>query len=239
MTRNKITVCILAVAAAIVFAGAFLGASADSMKGEKKIEIEIFAPEKGDMVGLGNRAFLVDMSVGFRGFNLTQTGFTAPQLTGPGAHNDTAPFPGTFSPGKDDRFPGLIVLLSGTTINAPFSGPGTNLANLFNIVTVTDRRTIGMAGEHGRGIEKGELCMDCPVTELWATWIVGAPAFGTGNSTLLVAIADDKNKDGIFNDAPNSVPDADGDGDVDKDDLEASGVASGIVEVGFFINPNP
>lgn len=80
--------------------------------------------------------------------------------------------------------------------------------------------------------------MDCPVTELWATWIVGASAFGTGNSTLLVAIAEDKNGDGFFNDAPNAVPDADGDGDVDKDDLEASGVASGRVEVEFFINPN-
>ncbi len=238
MKRNRVIIIILAVVTAIVFAGAFLSASADNIKGEKKINIDVFAPEKGDMAGLGNRAFLVDMSVEFRGFNLTQTGFTAPQLTGPGAHNDTAPFPGTFSPGKDDRFPGLIVLLSGATINAPFSGPGTNLANLFNIVTVTDRQTIGNAGEHGRGIEKGGLCMDCPVTETWATWIVGAPAFGTGNSTLLVAIADDKNRDGIFNDAPNSVPDADGDRDVDKDDLEASGVSSGIVEVEFFINPN-
>jgi len=190
------------------------------------------------MAGLGNRAFLVDMEVEFRGFNLTQTGFTAPQLTGPGAHNNTAPFPGTFSIGKDDRFPGLIVLLSGTTLGA---GQGQNLANLFNIVTVTDRRTMdkGNAGEHGGGIEKGKLCMDCPVTELWATWIVGAPSFGTGNSTLLVAIAEDKNGDGIFNDAPEVVQDADGDGDVDKDDLEASGVASGIVKVRFFINPNP
>ena len=235
MKRNRIIVGIFAVTIAIVLAGAFFSASADSMKGEKKIQIDVFAPEKGDMAGLSNRAFLVDMSVEFRGFNLTQTGFTAPQLTGPGAHNNTAPFPGTFSPGKDDRFPGLIVLLSGTTQGA---GQGQNLANLFNIVTVTDRRTMGRAGEHGEGAKRGRICLDCPVTELWATWIVGAPAFGTGNSTLLAAIAEDKNGDGIFNDAPNAVPDSDVDGDVDEDDLEESGVASGIIEVKFFINPN-
>ncbi len=160
MKKTRIIASIIVVSTVIAFAGTFLSASADSIKGEKKIEIDVFAPEKGDLAGLGNRAFLVDMSVEFRGFNLTQTGFTAPQLTGPGAHNNTAPFPGTFSTGKDDRFPGLIVLLSGTTLGA---GQGQNLANLFNIVTVTDRRTIGMAGEHGEGAERGRICMDCPL----------------------------------------------------------------------------
>src|SRR3990170_9027458 len=92
MKKNRIIVSIFAVGIAIALAGAFFSASADNMKGEKKININVFAPEKGGMAGLNNSAFLVDMEVEFRGFNLTQTGFTAPQLTGPGAHNNAAPF---------------------------------------------------------------------------------------------------------------------------------------------------
>jgi hypothetical protein len=68
---------------------------------------------------------------------------------------------------------------------------------------------------------------------------VGAPLFGEGESTSYVAVAPDKDKNGVFDDAPASVPDADGDGDVDKKDLEAFGVASNIEEVPFVINPNP
>ena len=72
--------------------------------------------------------------------------------------------------------------------------------------------------------------------ELWDTWIVGAPAFGTGRSTLRVAVVDDLDHNGILDDAPDTV--ADGDGDVDSKDLEALGLASGVREVTFTINPN-
>ncbi len=190
---------------------------------KKPVNIEVFAPEDGDNAGLNNTAFIVDMEVEFHGFNLTQTGFTAPQLTGPGVHNNAPPFPGAFGVGKDEHFPGLIVLLSGTVSRPPFNGSGTNLANAFTITTVSNRQ-----------VHDGK-----PDTELWATWLIGAPNFGTGNSTLLVAVADDKNGDGIFNDAPNVVPDINNNGIVDKSDLEAFGVASNIVEVNFTINPNP
>jgi hypothetical protein len=195
----------------------------DNIIGRKDVSIEVFAPENGDNSGLNNKAFIIDLEATFKGFNLTETGFTTPELSGPGVHNNAPPFPGSSSPGQNDKFPGLIILLSGTSSSPPFNGSGTNLANLFNIATVSNR----------------EIKNDFPTTELWTTWLVGADKFGSGPSTLLVAVAADKNGDGIFNDAPNVVPDANHDGVVDENDLEVFGVASKIVKVNFTINPNP
>ena len=100
--------------------------------------------------------------------------------------------------GQDKRFPGLIVMLSTTK-----AGAGKNLAGLFDIVGVTDS--------------------SADKTQLWATWQAGKPNFGTGPSTVYVAMAADTNHDGILNDAPNEVPDSDHDGDVDQKDLQAIG----------------
>jgi hypothetical protein len=52
---------------------------------------------------------------------------------------------------------------------------------------------------------------------------------------LRVAVAADKNKDGIYNDAPAVVPDANHDGRINAADLEAYGVASNIAVVPFEI----
>ena len=112
--------------------------------------------------------------------------------------------------GQDKRFPGLIVMLSTTK-----AGAGKNLAGLFDIVGVTDS--------------------SADKTQLWATWQAGKPNFGTGASTVYVAIAGDTNHDGILNDAPNEVPDSDHDGDVDEKDLQAIG-ASSIKAEDFTIN---
>ena len=60
--------------------------------------------------------------------------------------------------------------------------------------------------------------------------------FGQGKTKIYVAIAADVNKDGIYNDAPNIIPDADGNGKCNKKDIEAFGVASNIVKEKFFIN---
>jgi hypothetical protein len=103
--------------------------------------------------------------------------------------------------GKDKRFPSLIVLLSGAK-----AGPGKNLAGLFDVVGVTDQ--------------------SADKTQLWATWQAAKPNFGSGASTVTVAIAGDTDGDGVLNDAPDTVPDADGDGDVDKKDLQAIGATS-------------
>jgi hypothetical protein len=180
----------------------------------KGVEVEVFAPERNHAAGRNASGFFVDLEAEFP-TGVRATG-AREQLTGPGVHQNAPPFPGAFNAGKDESFPGLIVLLSTTEIGA---GPGQNLAGLFNLTGFTDRQEDS--------------------TEVWATWIVGAPLFGEGESTAYVAIAADKDKNGVFDDAPGAVPDADGDGDVDKKDLEAFGVASNIEEVPFVINPNP
>jgi len=152
---------------------------------------------------------------------LAQTGFTGLQLTGPGVHNNVAPAPGLFSTGHDDRNPGLVVMTSTTNSTTPgFSGPGTNLANLFNITGVTNRT----ASE----------------TELWDTWLVGAPIAGQDvDTTLTVAEVADLNGNGIYDDAPDVVTDVNHDGKVDANDLRAMGVASNVVTVPFHINGAP
>jgi hypothetical protein len=187
----------------------------------------VFAPRPADRAAIGGAGFLIDLAAKFR-VPLQRTGFTLGpnstglQLTGPGVHNNAPSFAGTFGKGADDRFPGLIVLLSSTQTSRPdgsstgFSGPGQNLANLFNVTALTDRNG--------------------PRTELWTTWIAGAPSFGRNvHSVAYVAIAADKNRDGVFNDAPDTVPDANRDGRVDAKDLTAYGVASNIVARRFYI----
>ncbi len=187
----------------------------------KPVRIEVFAPERGSNAGASGFGWFVDMEVDFLGMNLHQAGFSGLQLTGPGVHNNVPPFPGAFSTGQDDRLPGLVVLTSTTNNTLPgFSGPGTNLANLFNLTGITNR--------------------DSKETELWDTWIVGAPIAGQNvDTTLTVAVIDDLNHDGIFNDAPNVVTDLNHDGRIDANDLKLLGVASNIVTVPFRINGAP
>ena len=187
----------------------------------KPVRIEVFAPERGANAGASGFGWFVDMEVDFLGKNLQQAGFSGLQLTGPGVHTNAPPFPGAFSTGRDDRMPGLVVLTSTTNNTLPgFSGPGTNLANLFNLTGITNR--------------------DSKETELWDTWIVGAAIAGQNvNTTLTVAEIADLNHDGIFNDAPNVVPDLNNDGRIDARDLKLLGVASNIVTVPFRINGAP
>lgn len=181
---------------------------------KKPVEIKMFAPEDGQRVGIGGRGWFVDLEIEYDA-SLAATGFTGFQLTGPAVHNNVAPFPGTFSLGKDDRLPGLVVLLSTTTVGA---GSGQNIANLFNLTGVTD--------------------LSDDETGLWDTWIVGAPNFGVNTeSTIYVAVVDDLDGNGVFDDAPNAVPDSDMDGDVDEHDLKALGLASKVEKAAFFINP--
>jgi hypothetical protein len=184
----------------------------------KPVNIEVFSPERHHNAGIQGAGWFVDVELTFHGDNLQRTGFTGLQLTGPGVHADAAPFPGGFSTGHDDRNPGLVVLTSTTVAGTPgFAGPGTNLANLFNVTGVTDR--------------------SAAQTELWDTWIVGKAIAGQNvNTTLTVAEVADRNHDGIYNDAPDVVTDVNHDGRVDAKDLQAMGVASNIVTVPFHIS---
>ena len=195
------TVAMVIGATAAVTAAANASPSSASSTGAsqraKPVRIEVFAPERGANAGANGFGWFVDMEVDFLGKNLHQAGFSGLQLTGPGVHNNVPPFPGAFSTGHDDRLPGLVVLTSTTNNTLPgFSGPGTNLANLFNLTGITNR--------------------DSKETELWDTWIVGAAIAGQNvDTTLTVAVIDDLNHDGVFNDAPNVVPDLNHDGRID------------------------
>lgn len=183
------------------------GARADS----GSVNVQVFAPRSGDVAGVGSRGFLVDLVARFDG-DLASTG-ASPELTGPGPLQNAGPFPGTFGPGADrDHFPGLVVLLSSSRVGA---GPGQNLANLFDIIGVTNR------SEHG--------------TEIWATWIIGAPNnFGTVGlltpSRLFVTV--------VSGTAPDVVSDADGNGVIDEKDLDLMGfrVLGGGHSVDFTVN---
>lgn len=209
----------LALTAAVSGTGVTVAAA--SNRSGPPVHIEVFAPEEDHNVGVEGRGWFVDLELEFPRRSLPEAGFSGLQLTGPGVHNNVAPFPGTFSPGADDRLPGLVVLVSSTNGDRPgFSGPGTNLANLFNLVGITDRTD--------------------DEVELWDTWIVGADIAGRDvDATLTVAVVDDLNGDGILNDAPHVVDDRNGDGRVDHKDLRAIGVASNIVTVPFRISGAP
>jgi len=160
------------------------------------VKLKVFAPAEDDVAGVESRGFLVDLAAEFPG-GLAGTGASL-ELTGPGAHANAAPFPGTFSAGADaDHFQGLVVLLSSTRIGA---GPGQNVANLFNIIAVTNRTPTS--------------------TEIWGTWIIGAKnAFGIEGqlipSRLFVTVVDGT--------APDVVTDMNGDGVLDNKDLTLMG----------------
>lgn len=113
-----------------------------------------------------------------------------------GAHASAMPFPGDFSPGADPSFPGPVCLVSFRGAAGP--PVSADLANLFDIVNI--------AGTTGRTEDE---------TEIWATWLIGAPAL-----------------------APNMVMDADGDGEDGEKDLELMGfeVISQVREVDFVVN---
>jgi hypothetical protein len=200
MSKGKFAVAAVIVAIGVATAAAYVSTSGASNRA-KPVRIEVFAPERGANAGANGFGWFVDMEVDFLRMNLQQAGFSGLQLTGPGVHNNVPPFPGVFSTGRDDRLPGLVVLTSTTNDVLPgFSGPGTNLANLFNLTGITNR---------------------------------------DDDTTLTVAVVDDLNHDGVFNDAPNVVPDLNNDGRIDARDLELLGVASNIVTVPFRINGAP
>lgn len=207
---------VIALAAALTAGMALIPGTgfADEREREREVEVKMFAPKSGDHVGIGGRGWFVDLALEFD-VPLEETGFNGFQLTGPAVHNNVPPFPGTFSLGKDDRLPGLIVLLSTTSVGARSCQ---NIANLFNLTGVTDLKP------HS--------------TELWDTWLVGAPSFGVNTeSTIYVAVAADLNGDRSFNDAPSVIVDADQNGICNEKDLKALGIASNIRKATFFINP--
>ena len=201
-------IAFVALAAVVTATATAANARKTSKKGGSAVQVDVFSPREGDVAGKLSKGFFVDLAVRYPSLAASGADF---QLTGPTTHQNQGPFPGAFAPGVDDKVPGLIVLLSTTTVGAKNAQ---NLANLFNLTGFTNQRT----------------------HEIWDTWIVGAPSFGKNvRSVLRVAVAADKNKDGIYNDAPAVVPDSNHDGRINAVDLEAYGVASNIAVVPFEI----
>ena len=201
-------IALVALAAVVATTATAANARKASKKASSAVQVDVFAPREGDVAGKLSKGFFVDLALRYPSLAASGADF---QLTGPTTHQNQAPFPGAFGPGVDEKVPGLIVLLSTTTIGAKNAQ---NLANLFNLTGFTNQKT----------------------SEIWDTWIVGAPSFGKNvHSVLRVAVAADKNKDGIYNDAPAVVPDANHDGRINAADLEAYGVASNIAVVPFEI----
>jgi hypothetical protein len=224
-TTRTLTAAVSALAAAALGGGLVLGSpAAEAGQADNKgrpVDVTVFAPEEGDSAGIAGAGWFVDLEVDFPPAGLRGTGFNGLQLTGPAGHNNIPPAPGAFGTGHDDKLPGLVVLTSTTNATLPgFSGPGTNLAGLFNLTGVTNRNS--------------------DEVELWDTWLVGAAIAGSNVDTVLtVAVIDDLNHNGVFDDAPDVVPDVNNDGRVDKHDLQALGVASNIVRVPFHISGDP
>jgi hypothetical protein len=210
--RTLLTTLFLVALAALVAATATTAANGKkpaSKRANPPVQVEVFAPRTGDVAGRQSKGFFVDLALRYPSLAASGADF---QLTGPATHQNQAPFPGAFSPGVDEKVPGLIVLLSTTTIGAKNAQ---NLAGLFNLTGFTNQKT----------------------NEIWDTWIVGAPSFGKNvRSVLRVAVAADKNHDGIYNDAPAVVPDSNHDGRINAVDLKAYGIASNIAVVPFQIS---
>jgi len=210
-TRTLLTALALVALAAVVAATAAAAANGKttaSKQAASPVQVEVFSPRSGDVAGRQSKGFFVDLALRYPSLAASGADF---QLTGPTTHQNQAPFPGGFAAGVDEKVPGLIVLLSTSTVGAKNAQ---NLANLFNLTGFTNQKT----------------------NEIWDTWIVGAPSFGKNvRSVLRVAVAADKNKDGIYNDAPAVVPDSNHDGRITASDLQAYGIASNIAVVPFQI----
>ena len=208
--RTLLIVLSLVALAAVVATTATAAATGvmASRKATSAVGVQVLSPRNGDLAGKQSKGFVVDLALRYPSLAASGADF---QLTGPTTHQNQAPFPGTFAAGVDEKVPGLLVLLSTSPVGAKNAQ---NLANLFTLTGFTHQST----------------------NEIWDTWIVGAPSFGKNvRSVLRVAVAADKNKDGIYNDAPAVVPDSNRDGRINAVDLKAFGIASNIAVVPFEI----
>ena len=123
---------------------------------------QAFSPEPNSTQGVSGTGIVVDLAFRSKDPTLVKAGI---RTTGPGR------------PGRNAAFPSLVVTLS--TTDASLGGPQANLADLFQIVSVS-QQSDGSA-------------------EVWVTWINAAPKFGVDVDSMLEAYL-------VRGDAPVSVP---------------------------------
>jgi len=109
------------------------------------VHVTIQSPGPGDVTGMGGAFTIVDLQLD-----------AAPRQSDKlvGSPRFIAPADPAFGPGPNPAVPGLVVLFSTTKA---FSGPRTNLANLFQLT--------------GVGKVSGNK-------QVWTTWLVGKPIAG-------------------------------------------------------------
>lgn len=135
----------------------FMPNNATTPTGMPPVSAQIFNPHHGDVVGVNGSGWILDLlfdanSAMGNSLISQNAGYTS------GFVNQSSP---AFKPGPNSLIPGLVVLLNSTMTGGPFSGPGTNLAGLFQI---NNFRTV-----------------NCDtIIEIWAEWLVGKPIAGHG-----------------------------------------------------------
>src|SRR5262245_55884691 len=101
LTRKLfLTLALVAVAAAAAAgATAATGKRATATAGPP-VKVQVFAPRPGDVVGKQSRGFFIDLALRYPSLAASGADF---QLTGPGTHQNQAPFPGAFAAGIDEK----------------------------------------------------------------------------------------------------------------------------------------
>ena len=139
------------------------------------VNLQVFAPENGTVVGVEGRGWFVDLRARFDG-DLASTGMKKIRTAPPGGA------------GAAKEFPGLVVLVSSATVGAR---AGQNFANAFNIIGVTDRDEV--TGD------------DAEIWATWIIGAANFGAPGTESRLFVAVVdggapdvVEDKNGDGIF-----------------------------------------
>jgi len=131
--------------------------------GMPPVSAQIFNPNSGDVVGVNGSGWILDLifdasSTMANSLISQNAGYTS------GFVSQSSP---AFKPGHNTLIPGLVVLLNTTMTGGPLSGPGTNLAGLFQI---NNFRTVNCN----------------TIIEIWAEWLVGKPIGGHGPAQINV-----------------------------------------------------
>lgn len=221
-------IIIVIIALALVPASLFLARISEAQTSRSPTFVMFYSPLPGSSVGVGGRFYLVVINVITTDPRITvypeisinpsirinattlvtfTTNYTA---IGPVDGVSIGAGAPVFGLGKNEAFPGLVVIFNNTP--AGLGGPGRNLANLFQFTGFQDRLDIG-----GRTLYRS----------IQTVWMVGAPLWCGWTKALAAVVSN--------NSAPDIVPDSNGDGVIDEKDLEALGLASNIASVVFYV----
>lgn len=234
--RRGRALALAAVAVIVSLSILWLGSTIAAQSPEARpLIVQFYSPLQGSSVGVGGRFYLVAVNVfsadprlvAYPEISINPTVRINATLVVAFTSNYTArgPVEGVsagagapvFGLGKNEALPGLVVIFNNTP--PALGGPGRNLANLFQFTGFQDRLDIG-----GRTVYR----------YVQTVWQVGAPLW-CGWTKAVAAIVADKNDNGLLDDAPDTLPDLNGDGVVDERDLALFGVASNIAVVTFYV----